>query len=176
MCKNLSKVHHSELDLRLIEVVEVGRGENNQFPEETSIIIVFIITQQSFRNGNSEQKNVKVNRKSVSVLALCNNLLSEQMWRMDTIVSFWLLKTIWNQPGKWCRKTFDKHENQLWERKRLLTSHGWTFALGLQYFSTFQLVHSVIDICIIFNFWLNMNHFWNIWHWEWFVGKTVSVC
>ena len=79
MCKNLSKVHHSELDLRLIEVVEVGRGENNQFPEETSIIIVFIITQQSFRNGNSEQKNVKVHRKSVSVLALCNNLLSEQM-------------------------------------------------------------------------------------------------
>ena len=58
-----------------------------------------IITQQSFRNGNSEQKNVKVHRKSVSVLALCNNLLSEQMWRMDTIVSFWLLKTIWSHPN-----------------------------------------------------------------------------
>ena len=122
-----------------------------------------IITQQSFRNGNSEQKNVKVHRKSVSVLALCNNLLSKQKGKMDTIVSFWLLKTIWNQPGKWCRKTFDKHENQLRERKRLLTSHGWTFALGLQYFfhfSTFALrdwhLHWVYNI--IFNFWLNMNH------------------
>ena len=104
-----------------------------------------IITQQSFRNGNSEQRNVKVHRKSVSVLALCNNLLSEQMRRMDTIVSFWLLKTIWSHP------------NLESGAARLLTNMKISFERGkgcwLPMAGHLQRVYN-----IIFNFWLNMNH------------------